>query len=89
MICGIANLSNVHLIISNFIQTAIFSVKLNINYDRDLIRSNLTMKIFIYDFIKSISDVLHCNNDFIRIFSIERFDNKGSIIRVNFGLTTP
>lgn len=86
---GIVNLGCVHLLAANFIPTAKFSIKLNVNYDRDLAQSISLMKKFIFNFNKEISYLLKCNNNFIRIFSIEKIDNKRGMIKVNFGLTTP
>ncbi|CAF1183687.1 unnamed protein product [Rotaria sordida] len=86
---GIANLGSLHLLAANYILTAKFSIKINLNYDRELTRSSSIMKNFILDLNKSIANVLHCKNDFIRIFSIEKIDNKHGMIQVNFGLTTP
>lgn len=87
--CGIANLGSIHLLAMDYISTAKFSIKLNLNYDRDLAQTNSMMKKFILDFNKSIAHLLRCNNDFVRIFSIEKIDNKRGMIQVNFGLTTP
>jgi hypothetical protein len=87
--CGVANLGSIHLVASDYILTAKFSVKLNLNYDRDLTQTNLMMKNFIFDFNKSIAHLLHCKNDFVRIFSIEKLDHKRGLIKINFGLTTP
>lgn len=86
---GISNLSNIHLITSNIIKTAIFSIKFNLNYDKDLTQSYLIIKNFIFDLIKSISNILQCKYDFIRIFSIEKISNKHQLIKINFGITTP
>ncbi|CAF4541866.1 unnamed protein product, partial [Rotaria sp. Silwood2] len=85
---GIANFGSLHLLANNLIPTAKFSIKINLNYDRDLAQSNSTMKNFIIDFSKSIAHLLHCKYDFVRIFSIEKIDNKRGIIQVNFGITT-
>jgi hypothetical protein len=87
--CGVANLGSIHLLAAELIPTAKFSIKLNFNYDRDLTRSTATMKNFILNFNQEITHLLHCKNDFIRIFSIEKIAHKRGMIQVNFGLTTP
>jgi hypothetical protein len=46
------------------------------------------MKNFILNFNKEMAHVLKCQNEFIRIFSIEKFDHKRGITQVHFGLTT-
>ncbi|CAF3727582.1 unnamed protein product [Rotaria sp. Silwood1] len=86
---GIINLSSLHLIAAKTILTATFSIKINLNYDRDLAHSNNTMINFILDLNKSLAHLLNCKYDFIRIFSIEKLDYKRGMIKVNIGLTTP
>ncbi len=83
----IANLGSVHLLAANILPTAKFSIKINLNYHRDLAKSNLLMKNFILNFNKEMAHVLKCQNEFIRIFSIEKFDHKRGITQVHFGLT--
>jgi hypothetical protein len=85
---GVANLGSVHMIAANCIPTAKFCLKVNRNYDRDLARTSRTMKMFILDFTREISHLLHCKNDYIRIFSIERLDDKRDMIKLYFGITT-
>jgi hypothetical protein len=87
--CGVANLASVHLLAANWILTAKFSIKINLHYHRDLAQSNGTMKSFIWDFQKEITNLLQCKNDFIRIFSIEKIEHRRGMIRIHFGITTP
>ena len=86
---GLVNLDNIHVLADNFIPTAKFSIKIKLDYNRDLAQSTSIMKNFILDFQKAIAHLLHCKNEFIRIFSIEKVDNKRRITQINFGLTTP
>jgi hypothetical protein len=86
--CGVANLGSIHFLPAHFIPTAKFSIKLNLNYDRDLAQSNSLMKNFILNLNKEIARLLKCKNDYIRIFSIEKIDHKHEMIKIHFGLTT-
>jgi hypothetical protein len=87
--CGVANLGSTHLLASNLILTAKFSIKIYLHYHRDIARSTATMKNFIFNFQKEITYLLHCKNDFIRIFSIEKMEHRRGMIRISFGITTP
>jgi len=86
--CGIVNLGNIHLLATDFIPTAKFSIRLNIDYDRDLTQSKAQLKTFLFRFVKELADLLECQQSFVRIFSIEKLDQRRNLIRIHFGLTT-
>ena len=89
IVSGVVNLDNIHLLVGNFIPTAKFSIKVKLDYNRDLAQSISTLKNFILHFHKALAHLLHCKNEFIRIFSIEKVDNKCRMTQINFGLTMP
>ena len=86
---GVVNLSSIHLIAADLIPTARFSIKLNLDYDRDLSQSISTMKEFLLQFHKDLTRLLRCQSEYMRIFSVEKLDLKRGMIRIQFGLTTP
>ena len=86
---GIANLGCVHLIASHLVPTAKFSIKINLNYDRDLAQSLTMMKRFVYQFHRDLTRLLQCQPEFIRIFSIEKLDHRRGMVLIQLGLTTP
>jgi hypothetical protein len=46
-------------------------------------------QIFILSFSTAIADVLKSENDYIRVFSIEKNDDDEGNAKVDFGITTP
>ena len=87
--CGVANLSSVHLLATDYIPTVKFTFLTNLDYQQDLAKSDETMKNFILAFSTAIAEELQCENDYVRVLSIEKCQNEKGKAKINFGLTTP
>lgn len=84
--CGIANLGNIHLVTTNYIPTARFQLQTNLNYEKDLAKSEDTVNNFVVSLTTSISQQLSCENNFIRVIQIEKDDD--GLAKVDLGITT-
>ena len=58
--CGVANLSSVHLLATDYIPTAKFSFLVDVDYRSDLARSSDTMQNYVLSFANAIAEVLTC-----------------------------
>lgn len=81
--CGVADLGGIHLLASNYVLSAKFKLSVNLDYD-DLAKSDETMTIFIITFVDAIAKELSCDNEYVRITSIE----KSTKLEVIMALTT-
>lgn len=84
--CGVANLGSVHLLASNSVPTARFTVPLDLDYDKDLVGSEKGIEDFILTFSRDIAQLLDCPEDYIRVFSVDKTSGGA---RINFGITCP
>ncbi|CAF1091021.1 unnamed protein product [Adineta steineri] len=89
MACGIANMGSVHLLATDSLPTAIFNFNVSFDYNRDLARSPDTMANFIFNFSTAIANVLGCQNDYVRVFSVRKSKNDAGTSVVKCGLTIP
>ncbi|CAF4027981.1 unnamed protein product [Adineta steineri] len=87
--CGVGNLSSAHLLATDYIPTAQFTFKTDLDYQTDLARSSETMQDFILDFSKSIANILDCPNDYVRVISVEKPSKIRRQTKINFGISTP
>jgi hypothetical protein len=87
--CGVANLNSIHLLITNQIPTARFIFNADLSYEHDLAWSSETMQNFVLSFAKSIANVLCCDPDYVRIFSVCKSKNSSKTTYIDFGVTTP
>lgn len=88
--CGVSTLENVHLLATNHILTARFIFHTDLNYKKDLAKSQETMENFTLSFATAIAEELRCQNEYIRLLSIEENDLDGDgNAKVDFGITTP
>ncbi|CAF3744369.1 unnamed protein product [Rotaria socialis] len=86
--CGVANLSSAHLLATNYVPTAKLTFEIGIAY-KELAKSEETMQNFAMSFVQAIVDVLSCENDYIRILSINLSSKSKGQVEVSFGITTP
>ncbi|UJR24705.1 hypothetical protein I4U23_006079 [Adineta vaga] len=86
--CGIANFSSAHLLATNYIPTAIFVFKMDLDYERDLARTSETMQDFVLNFSNSIADILNCPSDYVRVNSVHNPKIRRQT-KVDFGISTP
>ncbi|CAF3781498.1 unnamed protein product [Rotaria sordida] len=87
--CGVVDLGSIHLLATDSLLTANFEFEIDLDYDKDIVRSKEKIEEFVMDFCKSISTVLSCDTNNIRIFSINRMDKETRECKVKFGLTSP
>ncbi|CAF3454304.1 unnamed protein product [Rotaria socialis] len=87
--CGVANLGSAHLLPTNNIPTAGFSVLVHLDYDKNLAKSNDTMKDFLLNFTQAIARKLNIPEDYVRVFSVEKSVETPNTTIVHFGLTSP
>ncbi|CAF4153603.1 unnamed protein product, partial [Adineta steineri] len=87
--CGVPNLGSAHLLANDSVPTAHFAFKVNLDYDKDLIRSRETMENFVVNFSVAIAQILGCKRDYVRVFAVRKLIGEKNVIQVNFGLTTP
>ncbi|UJR37321.1 hypothetical protein I4U23_030029 [Adineta vaga] len=88
--CGIATISSIHLIATNYIPTAQFSFHTELSYEDDLAKSPGTMKNFVLSFATSIAEVLGLSgNEFIRVTSVSKDEDDCGKAKISFGLTLP
>ena len=86
--CGVVDLGSIHMLATDSLLTANFQFEMDLDYDRQISSSNKNVEKFVLNFCAAISNVLSCENSNVRVFSIEKLDEKSSRSRVNFGLTT-
>ncbi|UJR32733.1 hypothetical protein I4U23_020192 [Adineta vaga] len=87
--CGIADLGSIHLLANDSLLTANFQFELDLDYNQDIAKSADSIQQFVIDFCNAIAQVLSCDNDIVRIFSIKKIADQPGKSDVNFGLTTP
>jgi hypothetical protein len=85
---GVIDLGSVHLLATDGLLTANFQFEIDLDYDSEITQSKDNVKQFVFDFCDTISEVLSCLNNNVRVFSIDKLTNKSAISHVNFGLTT-
>lgn len=85
--CGVADLGSVHLLASDYLSSAKFALVLDLNYD-DLAKSNETMSTFVLSFADAIAKDLSCDNDYVRVTSVEKSTKVKGKAEVNLALTT-
>ncbi len=87
--CGVIDLGSVHLLASDSLLTANFQFEINIDYDSEITQSKKNVENFVDNFCQAISQVLTCDQNNVRVFSIDKLTKKSGRSHVNFGLTTP
>lgn len=87
--CGIANLGSAHLLATNYIPTAKYFFHTKLNYKKDLAKSDETMENFILSFATAVAETLGCENDYVRVLSVEKNDDDNGNAKIEFGITTP
>ncbi|CAF3112685.1 unnamed protein product [Rotaria sp. Silwood2] len=87
--CGVVDLGSIHMLATDSLLTANFEFDIDVDFDQDIVRSKENIEEFVMDFCKSISTVLSCDTNNIRIFSINRIDKEQRECKVKFGLTSP
>jgi hypothetical protein len=86
--CGIADLGSAHLLASEHIPSANLALIIDFDYDT-LAKSEETMQQFLLTFADAVAQNLSCNNDYVRVTSVEKsIEGKGKA-EVNLVLTTP
>lgn len=86
--CGIANMGSVHLLATDSLPTAIFDLKVGLDYKKDLARSSETMGNFVSNFSTAVAKTLGCKYDYVRVLSVEK-TSETKISSVKLGLTCP
>ena len=86
--CGVADLGSTHLLSNEHIPSASFALIIDIDYD-DLARSEETMSRFLLTFVDAIANDLQCDNDYVRVSSVEKSTTDRGKAEVNLVLTTP
>ena len=86
--CGVADLGSVHLLSSEHIPSAKFTLIINYDYD-DIAKSEETMQNFLLSFVDAVAHDLQCDNDYVRISSVEKSTKGKGKAEVNLVLTTP
>jgi hypothetical protein len=89
MASGIANMGSVHLLATDSLPTAVFIFKISLDYNKDLARTPETMGNFITNFSTAIAKKLGCENDYVRVLSVEKSSGEVRTSQVKFGLTIP
>jgi hypothetical protein len=85
---GIVDLGSIHLLATDALLTANFQFEIDLDYDSEITQSEANVENFVLDFCEAISKVLSCDNDKVRVFSIDKLAKKSGTSHVNFGLTT-
>lgn len=86
--CGVADLGSAHLLSSEHIPSAKFALIINYDYD-DIAKSEETMQSFLLSFVDAVAHDLQCDNDYVRISSVEKSTKGKGKAEVNLVLTTP
>ncbi|CAF0875232.1 unnamed protein product [Adineta ricciae] len=86
--CGLVDLGSIHLLATDSLLTATFEFEMDLDYDTDIVSSKENVETFVLDFCQAISNVLSCDINNVRVFTIEKLTKKSRKTRVNFGLTT-
>ena len=86
--CGVADLGSAHLLSSEHIPSAKFALIINIDYD-DIAKSEETMQTFLLAFVDAVAHDLQCDNDYVRVSSVEKSSKGKGKAEVNLVLTTP
>lgn len=86
--CGVADLGSAHLLASEHIPSANFALIIDFDYDT-LAKSEETMQQFLLTFADAVTQNLSCNNDYVRVTSVEKSTEGKGKAEVNLVLTTP
>jgi hypothetical protein len=89
MASGIANMGSVHLLATDSLPTAVFNFKVAFDYKKDLARTPETMGNFVINFSTAVAKTIGCENDYVRILSIEKSTGTVGTSQVKLGLTIP
>lgn len=89
MSSGVANMGSVHLLATDSLPTAVFHMKVNLNYQRDLARTPETMQNFALGFSTAIARTVGCSNDYVRMLSVSKSNGDSRTSDVEVGLTLP
>ncbi|CAF4926215.1 unnamed protein product, partial [Rotaria sp. Silwood2] len=68
---GIADLGSAHLLASEHITSAKFALIVDLDYD-NIAQSKQSMQQFLLAFVDAVAQDLSCENDFVRVTSVER-----------------
>jgi hypothetical protein len=85
---GLIDLGSVHLLATDSLLTAHFQFEIDLDYNSEITQSKGNVKQFVHDFCDAISNVLSCEKNNVRVFSIDKLTKKSGKSHVNFGLTT-
>ncbi len=86
--CGVADLGSAHLLASEHIPFAKFVLMINLGYDT-LAKSEETMQHFVLTFADAVAQDLSCDNNYVRVTSVEKSKKGKGKAEVNLALTTP
>ncbi|CAF1113733.1 unnamed protein product [Rotaria sordida] len=86
---GVFDLGSIHLLATDSLPTANFQFEIDHSYDPEIFQSEDGIKKFVHDFCEAISKVLFCDNNSIRVFSINKLVDEEGKSQIKFGLTTP
>ncbi len=86
--CGMIDLGSVHLLASDTLLTANFQFEIDLDYDSDITQSKKNVERFVDKFCVAISQDLSCDQNNVRVFSIDKLAKRSGKSHVNFGLTT-
>jgi len=85
---GVADLGSAHLLASEHVPSAKFALIIDIDYDT-LAKSEETMQNFLLVFADAVAQDLSCDNDYVRVSSVEKSTKGKGKAEVNLVLTTP
>ena len=85
---GEVDLGSAHLLATDSLLTAEFQFKVNRHFNEDLAQSDETLRTFVKEFCQAIAEVLSCETNDVRVFSIQRMDEEQTASEVRVGLTT-
>ncbi|CAF3628675.1 unnamed protein product [Rotaria sp. Silwood1] len=87
--CGIGNLGNVHMLTNNYVPMAKFAFNITVDYDKNFAESKDTMENFALSFCRDVSQLLSCEEHYIRILSVKKSNKQSDETKVHFGITKP
>ena len=86
--CGVVDLGSFHLMATDSLLTAVFELHVDLDFNSDIARSEESVEQFVEEFCAAMADVLGCDKNSVRVFSINRLGRKKGKSVVHIGLTT-
>ena len=86
--CGVADLGSAHLLTSEHVASAKFTLLLDLDYS-GLVKSQETVRQFLMNFAAAVANDLSCDPQNVRVTSVDKSAEAKGKAQINLVLTTP